>query len=161
MSATDIGAIIAQVLGTPILRAPSALTAGASYSIGAATAAAVNSSLRTAADVSGTNSTTSFVNLVNVTSGKGVLLFCGFVGNGAGAICTCQITIDGVLVYSGTSGSGGFKCPVGCVTAMDTAAVTSVVSFEAVPFYTSLKIEYKSDTGASAVGCAAKYRLAN
>ena len=139
----------------PILRAPSALLAGAAYGT-SSTAATVSASLRTAADVSGTNSTTAYVNLVNATA-KGVFLFCAFYANGAGAVCTCQITIDGVVVYSGATAN--IRVPVGCVSALDTTAQTSSVSFEAVPFYTSLKIEYKSDLAASAVGAAAKYRL--
>ena len=143
----------------PILRAPSVLNAGAIFNFGAVAASTIITSLRTAADVSGTNSTTAYVNLVNVTSGKGVLLFCSFFGNNGSAACVFAITIDGVPVITGSSGSNALKCAVGCVTALDTTAQTSAVSFEAVPFYTSLKIEYKSDTAASAVGAAAKYRL--
>lgn len=145
----------------PVLRPPSALTAAASIPTGTTTSATVNTCLRTAADVSATQSTTSNTNLVNVT-GKGVLLFCAFHSGANVAGCVGTITIDGVVVYNaGNSGPNALKCPVGCVTALDAVAVTSTVSFEAVPFYTSLLIQYRSDTAANTVGAAAKYRLTN
>ena len=149
------------VKNNPILRAPSVLLGAVAIPTGSTTSGTVNTSLRTAAEVSATQSTTSNADLVNV-SGKGVLLFCAFHSGANIANCVGTITIDGVVVYNAvSSGINSLKCPVGVVTALDTTATTSTVSFEAVPFYTSLRIQYRSDSGGNTVGAAAKYRLAN
>lgn len=150
------------VKNNPVLRVPSAITASKAITTGATTSTQVNTSLATAADVSATQSTTTDANLVNVTSGKGVLLFCAFHSGTNGANCVGTIIIDGVTVFSlVSSGVNSLICPVGCVTALDNTAGTSTVSFEAIPFYSSLVIKYKSSVGAVLVGAAAKYRLAN
>lgn len=144
----------------PLLRAPSALTAAKAIPTGATTSTQVNTSLNTAADVSATQSTTTDANLVNV-SGKGVLLFCAFHSGANVASCVGTIIIDGVTVLSLVStGVNALICPVGCVTAIDNTAGTSTVGFEAIPFYSSLQIKYKSSSGGNLVGAACKYRLA-
>ncbi|WP_196301716.1 hypothetical protein, partial [Streptococcus pneumoniae] len=87
-----------------------------------------------------------------------VLLFTAFHSGTNSGSCVGTITIDGVVVYSaGSTGTNALKCPVGCVTALDNTAGTSTVGFEAIPFYTSLRIQYKSSVGAVLVGAACKY----
>ena len=150
------------VNNNPILRPPSALTASTSIATGTGSPTTIAGWLGTAADVSSTQTTTSNVDLVNVT-GKGVCLFCAFyVGNTANA-CVGTITIDGTIVYNaGSTGTTAkLRTPVGCVSALDTASGRATISFEAVPFNVSLRIQYRSDTAALAVGAAAKYRLAD
>lgn len=159
MSAVDIGAINSKIAGSPLTSAPSAITAAKSIATGATTSTQINTSLATAADVSATQSTTTDANLVNITA-KGVLLFAAFHSGTNGGSCVGTITIDGVVVYSaGSTGANALKCPVGCVTALDNTAGTSTVGFEAIPFYTSLRIQYKSSVDAVLVGAACKYRL--
>ena len=149
------------VLLNPVLRAPSAITAGAGAFTGVSTSAAVIICLGTAADVSATQSTITNADLVNI-SGKGVVLFCAFISGTSSGSCVGTITIDGVIVYNaGSSGANKAKAPIGCISAIDPVNSFSTISFEAVPFYSSLRIQYRSDTAAIIVGAAAKYRLSN
>lgn len=161
MSAVDIGAINSKIASSPLTSAPSQLFGSVGLLTGATTSTAVNSALQCAAEVSATQSTTTNANLLNVT-GKGVLTFCAFhSGTNAGS-CVGTITIDGVVVYNAVStGVGTLKCPVGVVNALDPITnVNSNVGFEAVPFYTSCLIQYKSSVGGVLVGAACKYRMA-
>ena len=158
-----INAIIAgqAVALSPLLRVPSQLFGSAARAVATTTSTAINAALGQAAQVSAVQTTTSNATLLNVT-GKGVLLFCAFHNGNAGASCVGTITIDGVVVYNAvTTTAQAISCAAGWVSALDGAAGTSTFGFEAIPFASSLLIQYRSDTAAQQVGAAAKYRLSN
>lgn len=158
-----LNAIIAgQAVGlSPLLRPPSQLFGSAPRAFSSTTSSAINIALGQAAQVNAVQTTTSNATLLTVT-GKGVLLFCAFHNGNAGAQCIGTVTIDGVVVYNAVaSGYSSIACAAGWVSAVDGAAGTSTFGFEAIPFLSSLLIQYKSDTASQQVGAAAKYRLSN
>lgn len=154
-SAADVSALSA--LNSPVLKPPIAggITANTAVNVG------LLSTAHSLFDIQSTNSTTSYIDVVNYT-GSGVVEFCAFqsYGGAAGQTSDLDIIIDGITVYSGTSATTGSadvntRVPIGSI---DTYSIYTYASPGAVPFKTSLQIRHKrtGTTTASIVVC--KYR---
>lgn len=137
----------------PLISPPIAAGFG-SYSAGGVTGGFANESWQqTLADVHSSNATTTLADAVNIT-GSGVL---NLVLHGATAQAgTIIITIDGVVVVNSYVTTAGKT--VAAVGLIALVGADPVLSFDQIPFRTSLRIQHKTNAagGTSTVGW--KYR---
>lgn len=160
MSAEFSGIVALQA--NAIIRPPSQLFASRNISCASLTVAQIEAMLGHAAEVAAATSSTSLQTLGGAQiNGSGVLLF-GAVYADTADMAVVNVTIDGTLVCNVTTGVNGMRVFAGNVGAIDTTNQRCVPSFEAIPFRTSLLVQYRTVSGfANGAGCAIKYRLAN
>lgn len=146
---------------SPQIKPPATLYATREITASGYSTANLLTALGTAAEVNGTTTSSSNVDLVNVASGKGVLLFCAFSGSFSIDVCEVTITIDGTTVLNAVQATAtGIRAPVGAITSLDTTNHRASITFESIAFNTSLRIQYRRASGSGvAVFAAAKYRL--
>lgn len=116
-----------------------------------------------AAETQATSSSGTYADVINI-SGRGVLLFCAFHSDSPfGTSAELTITIDGAgtpqLNAVATGGANTMRCPVGALSAVDTTNWRASVTFDAVYFSTSCRVQLRRDSGSGTASCALKYRL--
>ena len=115
-----------------------------------------------AAETQATSSSGTYADVINI-SGRGVLLFCAFHGDSAGTTSAeLTITIDGAgtpQLNAVATGGASMRCPVGAFSAVDTTNWRASVTFDAVYFSTSCRVQLRRASGSGTASCALKYRM--
>ena len=115
-----------------------------------------------AAETQATSTSGTYADVINI-SGRGVLLFCAFHGDSVGTTSAeLTITIDGAAtpqLNAVATGGAGMRCPVGALSAVDTTNWRASVTFDAVYFSTSCRVQLRRASGSGTASCALKYRL--
>jgi len=144
---SKIDQLLAALANVPTLKVPTALNAYA-VNLGAA--------VGNSAGVKSTNtSSTTYITVDSVT-GSGVLEHCSAATNNAAAFSVdLRITLDGAVVFTGSSNAVQFSvvCPVGA------AAAAGAVGLSVIPFKSSLLIEAKVGSATQTGVVKTKYYL--
>ena len=115
-----------------------------------------------AAETQATSTSGTYADVINI-SGRGVLMFCAFHSDSTfGTSAELTITIDGAgtpQLNAVATGASTMRCPVGALSAVDTTNWRASVTFDAVYFSTSCRVQLRRASGSGTASCALKYRL--
>lgn len=147
---------------SPLVKPPATLACARELTLPSGISAAnLLTMMGSAAELQATSTSSSYADVVNISSGKGVVEFCAFGADGAATQAEVTITIDGTTVVNAVATTGaGLRVPVGAVSNIDGTNFRASVALGAVAYNTSLRVQLRRSSGAATVSCFLKYRTA-
>lgn len=146
---------------SPVLKSPSSIPCTQDASVAVTSSAEFLAICGTAADTQAYSTSATYSDALNI-SGAGVLEFLAFAGPSSGSnVAEVTVTIDGVVVINALqiTATGGFRVPVGSVSAIDIANQRACATLGSVPFSSSCRVQLRRVSGSNNAVCAIKYRL--
>lgn len=103
-----------------------------------------------AAEIHTTSVSATYADVVNISSGRGIIQFLAFGGEGSDTNAEITLTIDGVTVINAIATTGfGLRVPIGSVSNVDGTNFRASVSLGYVPYTRSMRLQLRRIAGGS------------
>lgn len=110
-----------------------------------------------AAEVQSTSTSSTYADVVNISSGRGIIQFAAFGGNGGVTQAEVTITIDGVAVVSAVDSGIGLRAAIGAISNVDGTNFLACISLGFVPYTKSFRYQLRRSAGNASASAFLKY----
>lgn len=110
-----------------------------------------------AADVQSTSTSSTYADVVNISSGRGIIQFAAFGGDGGATQAEVTITIDGVTVVNAVNSGVGLRAAIGAISNVDGTNFRACIALGYVPYTKSFRYQLRRAAGGASASAFLKY----
>ena len=114
-------------------------------------------SLGSAAETQSTSTSSTYADVVNISSGRGIIQFAAFGGDGGATQAEVTITIDGVTVVNAVNSGVGLRAAIGAISNVDGTNFRACIALGYVPYTKSFRYQLKRAAGGASASAFLKY----